>query len=68
MDEASVTDGRGMPILAQIADPFDYGGGHINPSKAAEPDLVYDIDPSGIHRHSRSEASRYCVENGHKRR
>ena len=32
MVEASVTDGRGMPILAQglplkIADPFDYEGG-----------------------------------------
>ncbi|KAL6853831.1 hypothetical protein ACP4OV_019860 [Aristida adscensionis] len=40
-----------MPILAQglprkIADPFDYGGGHINPNRAAEPGLIYDIDPA----------------------
>ncbi|KAG2601309.1 subtilisin-like protease SBT3.5 isoform X2 [Panicum virgatum] len=51
MTTASVSDGRGMPILAQgmpqkIADPFDYGGGHINPNKAADPGLIYDIDPS----------------------
>ncbi|XP_062223635.1 subtilisin-like protease SBT3.8 [Phragmites australis] len=51
MTTASVTDERGMPILAQglpqkIADPFDYGGGHINPNRAAEPGLIYDIDPS----------------------
>ncbi|KAL5227785.1 hypothetical protein ABZP36_016050 [Zizania latifolia] len=48
--EASVTDGRGMPILAEglprkVADPFDYGGGHINPNRAADPGLIYDIDP-----------------------
>ncbi|KAF6992059.1 hypothetical protein CFC21_009088 [Triticum aestivum] len=40
-----------MPILAQgsslkIADPFDYGGGNINPYGAAHPGLIYDIDPS----------------------
>ncbi|XBI32255.1 hypothetical protein VPH35_055727 [Triticum aestivum] len=48
---AHVTDERGMPILAQgsslkIADPFDYGGGNINPYGAAHPGLIYDIDPS----------------------
>ncbi|XP_020201039.1 subtilisin-like protease SBT3.9 [Aegilops tauschii subsp. strangulata] len=47
---AHVTDERGMPILAEglprkIADPFDYGGGNINPGGAADPGLVYDIDP-----------------------
>ncbi|KAF7026665.1 hypothetical protein CFC21_038762 [Triticum aestivum] len=50
MTTARVTDNRGMPILAEglprkIADPFDYGGGNINPTGAADPGLVYDIDP-----------------------
>ncbi|XP_047055259.1 subtilisin-like protease SBT3.9 [Lolium rigidum] len=47
---AHVTDERGMPILAEgiprkTADPFDYGGGNINPIGAADPGLVYDINP-----------------------
>uniref|UniRef100_A0ACD5TRY9 Uncharacterized protein n=1 Tax=Avena sativa TaxID=4498 RepID=A0ACD5TRY9_AVESA len=47
---AHVTDEHGMPMLAEglprkNADPFDYGGGNINPLGAAEPGLVYDIDP-----------------------
>lgn len=51
MTTASVTDERGMPILAQglprkIADPFDYGAGHINPNRAADPGLIYDIEPN----------------------
>ncbi|KAK3156564.1 hypothetical protein QOZ80_2AG0108860 [Eleusine coracana subsp. coracana] len=46
---ASVTDRFGMPIQAEgaprkLADPFDFGGGHINPDKAADPGLVYDVD------------------------
>ncbi|CAM0876698.1 unnamed protein product [Alopecurus aequalis] len=46
---ASVTDRFGMPIQAdsvprKLADPLDFGGGHINPDKAVDPGLVYDID------------------------
>ncbi|CAL4905683.1 unnamed protein product [Urochloa decumbens] len=47
---ASVTDRFGMPIQAEgvpskVADPFDFGGGHINPERAVDPGLVYDINP-----------------------
>ncbi|KAL6654856.1 hypothetical protein ACP70R_008321 [Stipagrostis hirtigluma subsp. patula] len=47
---ASVTDNFGMPIQAEsvqrkLAGPFDFGGGHINPDKAADPGLIYDIHP-----------------------
>ncbi|KAL5208028.1 hypothetical protein ABZP36_032463 [Zizania latifolia] len=39
-----------MPIQAEgvprkVADPFDFGGGHIEPDRAVDPGLVYDIDP-----------------------
>ncbi|KAF3586645.1 hypothetical protein F2Q69_00027992 [Brassica cretica] len=29
----------------KVADPFDYGGGLVNPEKAAEPGLIYDMGP-----------------------
>ncbi|KAL5214810.1 hypothetical protein ABZP36_003962 [Zizania latifolia] len=43
-------DRDGLPILAdgipqKIADPFDYGGGFIDPSRAVDPGLAYDVDP-----------------------
>ncbi|XP_021892838.1 subtilisin-like protease SBT3.5 [Carica papaya] len=43
------TDPFGEPIFAEgsprkLANPFDYGGGLINPHKAAEPGLIYDMD------------------------
>ncbi|CAH2070992.1 unnamed protein product [Thlaspi arvense] len=42
------TDPFGEQIFAQgsprkLADPFDYGGGLVNPEKAAKPGLVYDL-------------------------
>jgi hypothetical protein len=50
MVAASVTHRFGMPIQAEgvprkVADPFDFGGGHINPERAVNLGLVYDINP-----------------------
>ncbi|XP_066337298.1 subtilisin-like protease SBT3.9 [Miscanthus floridulus] len=47
---ASVTDRFGIPIQANSlqrkpADAFDMGGGIIQPDKAIDPGLVYDITP-----------------------
>ncbi|KFK45042.1 hypothetical protein AALP_AA1G336600 [Arabis alpina] len=42
------TDPLGEQIFAEgspckVVDPFDYGGGIVNPEKAAEPGLIYDM-------------------------
>uniref|UniRef100_J3LVB8 Peptidase S8/S53 domain-containing protein n=1 Tax=Oryza brachyantha TaxID=4533 RepID=J3LVB8_ORYBR len=45
----AINDRSGLPILAdglpqKIADPFDYGGGFIDPNRAIDPGLAYDVD------------------------
>lgn len=50
MTTASITTEYGEPIKAEsvpkkLADPFDFGAGVVNPNRAADPGLVYDIDP-----------------------
>ncbi|WOK95318.1 subtilisin-like protease SBT3.5 [Canna indica] len=47
---AHTMDAYGFPIEAdglprKLADPFDFGGGHIDPNKAVDPGLIYDVDP-----------------------
>lgn len=50
MTTADTTDQTGAPILAQQtnqispATPFDFGGGAINPSRAIDPGLVFNVD------------------------
>eukprot|EP00257_Ricinus_communis_P024618 XP_025012032.1 subtilisin-like protease SBT3.6 isoform X2 [Ricinus communis] len=48
---ASTKDEYGQHIVAEgaphkQADPFDYGGGHVNPNKALNPGLIYDMGMS----------------------
>ncbi|KAL4195377.1 hypothetical protein AMTRI_Chr05g73080 [Amborella trichopoda] len=48
---ASTIDKNEEPMLAEgsprkVADPFDYGGGHVIAKLAADPGLIYDMDIS----------------------
>ncbi|KAG9144965.1 hypothetical protein Leryth_017437 [Lithospermum erythrorhizon] len=47
MTTADITDHKGKPIMDgdQTATLFAMGSGHINPAKAINPGLVYDIHP-----------------------
>ncbi|KAK3429781.1 hypothetical protein EUGRSUZ_E01269, partial [Eucalyptus grandis] len=45
---ASTSNTEGQPILDQSLNPaniFTTGAGHVNPSKAVDPGLIYDIEP-----------------------
>ncbi|XP_057972827.1 subtilisin-like protease SBT3.9 [Malania oleifera] len=49
--KASIKDVYGQHIVAQglpskRADPFDFGGGVVNPNKAIDPGFVFDIETS----------------------
>jgi subtilisin family serine protease len=48
MTSADITDRRGKAILdgdGERADLFAMGAGHVNPARAVDPGLVYDIQP-----------------------
>ncbi|KAJ3704150.1 hypothetical protein LUZ61_007855 [Rhynchospora tenuis] len=47
MTTAQITDTDGKPIVDHTQSPanvFDMGAGHVDPNKALDPGLVYDID------------------------
>ncbi|XP_074557251.1 subtilisin-like protease SBT3.5 [Curcuma longa] len=63
---ASNVNAYGMPIQAEslprkIADPFDFGGGQIDPNKASDPGLVYDIDPQEYYKFFNCTAGQFSI-------
>lgn len=55
-----------MPILAEglprkTADPFDFGGGQIDPNRAADPGLVYDVDPRDYYKFFNCTAGQFEI-------
>ena len=68
MEKASTKDEHGTPILAEalprkVADPFDYGGGNINPNGAADPGLIYNIDPREYNKFFECQIKKYEICN-----
>ncbi|GMI91143.1 Subtilisin-like Serine protease 1.7 [Hibiscus trionum] len=50
MTTAYTTNNNGTTLTDEFMDPLtplDYGAGHINPNKATDPGLIYDIDWQG---------------------
>ncbi|XWS14722.1 hypothetical protein CRYUN_Cryun35bG0033100 [Craigia yunnanensis] len=51
MTTADTIDNNGTTLTNEVTDlpgtPLDYGAGHINPNKAMNPGLIYDIDWQG---------------------
>lgn len=50
-DSASTQGEYGLNVVAEgapnkQANPFDYGGGHVNPNRAMDPGLIYDMELS----------------------
>lgn len=48
--QASQTKTHGVPIqeesvLRKLVNPFDFSAGHIDPTRATDPGLIYDINP-----------------------
>ncbi|CAO2166686.1 unnamed protein product [Urochloa humidicola] len=66
--KATTKDEHGTPILAEalrrkVADLFDYGGGNINPNGAADPGLIYDIDPREYNKFFECQIKKYEICN-----
>ncbi|KAJ9551834.1 hypothetical protein OSB04_015879 [Centaurea solstitialis] len=49
MTTANIFDNNGSIIMDMTTElegtPLDYGAGHVNPNKAMDPGLIYDIEP-----------------------